>query len=90
MTKSLAEYRKEIDKVDEELLTILAKRFDIVREIGRLKKERNISPLDVKRWEEILEKINTQAKKLNLPKEFVEKIYNEIHQTALFIEKNNE
>ena len=30
---------KEIDNIDEELLKILAKRMDIVREIGKIKKE---------------------------------------------------
>ena len=39
--KTLEDYRKEIDKIDEELLHTLAKRFDVVRKIGKLKKENN-------------------------------------------------
>jgi chorismate mutase len=90
MKKTLEEYRKEIDTVDEELLTVLAKRFDIVREIGKLKKEKDLLPLDEKRWKEVLEKINAKAKKLNLPKAFTKNMYDEIHKAALMIERNDE
>ena len=90
MKKTLEEYRKEIDTVDEELLTILAKRFEIVREIGKLKKEKNILPLDEKRWEEVIKKINSKAKKLNLSNDFIKNMYDEIHKVALMIERNDE
>ena len=90
MKKTLGEYRKAIDEIDEELLKVLAKRFDVVNEIGKLKKEKNILPLDEKRWEEVMGKINNKAKKLNLPKTFVKKIYDEIHKAALMIERNDE
>jgi chorismate mutase len=90
MKKKLEEYRKEIDTIDQELLNILAKRFDIIREIGKLKKEKNILPLDEKRWEEVMGKINNKATKLNLPKIFVKNIYDEIHKAALMIERNDE
>jgi chorismate mutase len=90
MKKTLEEYRQEIDTVDEELLTVLAKRFDIVREIGKLKKEKKILPLDEKRWEEVIDKINNKATKLNLSKNFIKNIYDEIHKAALMIERNNE
>ena len=90
MKKTLEEYRQEIDTVDEELLTVLAKRFDIVREIGKLKKEKKILPLDEKRWEEVIDKINNKATKLNLSKNFIKNIYDEIHKAALMIERNDE
>ena len=90
MKKTLENYREEIDKIDEDLLNVLAKRFIVVREVGKLKKEKNIQPLDEKRWKIVLEKVKAKAKKYFLSEKFIEKIYEEIHQEALRIEKENE
>ena len=87
MNKTLEELRKEIDVIDEELLQVLAKRMHIVREIGKLKKEHNITPLDEDRWQEVLHQIIETAKKHNLPETSIKKIYELIHDTALSIEK---
>ena len=81
--KTLAVLRQEIDLLDEELLKIIAKRMDIVREIGNLKKEKNLETLDIDRWQSVLEKIKEAAKNNNLSEEFVEKLYHEIHQASL-------
>ncbi len=48
MDSLLADWRKQIDKIDEELINVLAKRINIVREIGKYKKENGIPPLDEK------------------------------------------
>jgi chorismate mutase len=90
MTKNLDDLRNEIDKADEELLHALSKRFSIVREIGKLKKEKNIPALDEKRWNEVLKKIIEKTEEHNLPKDLITKIYNEIHNAALTIEKDHE
>lgn len=86
MKKTLEDLRKEINKTDEQILSILAKRFAIVKEIGKLKREQNIAPLDEKRWQEVLEKIIETSKKHNISEELIKTIYEEIHKTALTIE----
>lgn len=88
MKKTLNDLRKEIDKVDEEILTALAKRMNIVREVGKLKKELNQPPLDEKRWKQVIQQLIKNAKQRNLPEELIIKLYNEIHQTALKIEEH--
>jgi chorismate mutase len=90
MKKTLQDLRKEIDEIDNELLRVIAKRIDIIREIGLLKKEIKIQPLDEKRWQEVVTRIRELAVKHNLPLELVEKIYEELHQEALKIEKKYE
>jgi len=85
--KILEELRRQIDNADDEIIHALAKRFAVVKEVGKLKKEKNIPPLDEKRWSEILNTITTKAKKLNLPEKLVLKLYEEIHQEALTLEK---
>jgi chorismate mutase len=87
MNKTLEELRIEINAVDDELVKILAKRLDIVREIGKFKKENNISPLDEKRWYEVLQRVLETAKKHNLSQNFIKKIYEEIHDVSLTIER---
>ena len=87
MNKTLEELRKEIDEIDEELLNILSKRMDVVRAIGKVKKENNRNPLDEKRWNDVLERIKSKSKNLSISEELVKKIYDEIHDAALKIEK---
>jgi len=90
MENPLEKLREEIDEIDNEIIALIAKRFRVVAAIGKVKKEKNIPPLDEKRWEKVVEKITQKAKENNVPVELVEKIYKEIHHTALSIEKNHE
>ncbi len=50
----LEELRSEIDKLDEELIDILRRRMNIVEEIGKYKKENNITILQLKRWSRVI------------------------------------
>ncbi len=52
---SLADFRKEIDLIDQELVQLLEKRFLIVHQIGLLKKELGLPVFDPKREKEVLE-----------------------------------
>ena len=90
MNKTLAELRNEINELDEKLVKILAKRFEVVKEIGQLKKDKDLSVLDEKRWQEVLNKALGNAKKHAVPEDLIEKIYEEIHTTAIEIEKKYE
>lgn len=85
--KSLEDWRKQIDILDEELLHVLAKRINIVRKIGKLKKARGIKLLDENRWQEILQSKLSKARSLNLPVDFIKKLYSLIHEYSLKIEK---
>jgi chorismate mutase len=87
MNKTLNDLRSEIDALDDELIQIIANRTAIVNEIGKLKKQNNIKPLDEKRWEEVLNRVLENAKKNNISKELIKKIYDQIHKAALEIEK---
>ena len=86
MKKTLDELREEINTIDDELIEVLAKRMDVVREIGKFKKENNLSTLDEKRWQEVLERVLETAKKYNLSQNLIKKIYEIIHNSALEIE----
>lgn len=55
MTK-LEQYREEIEKIDEQLFNLLAKRMNVSMRIGEYKKENNLPIFDAKREEELREK----------------------------------
>ena len=86
--KSLENLREQIDELDHELLCVLAKRMDIVREVGKYKQERGIPPLDEKRWQEVLRSKLLLALSLNISEKFIENIYNLIHEHALELEND--
>ncbi len=83
MNKHLAALRKELDEVDNTLLHILAKRMEIVSNIGKLKKIQNIPPLDKARWDEVVKTRTEIGKQLGLTEEFIITIWNTIHKESL-------
>ncbi|MDP3988256.1 MAG: chorismate mutase [Candidatus Levybacteria bacterium] len=85
--KDLKKLRVKIDKLDDELLEILSKRIEIVREIGKMKRKNHLPLFDKKRWEEILKSKLSKSKSLNLSEKFIEKLYAVIHEHSLEIEK---
>jgi chorismate mutase len=85
--RELWECRKEIDKIDLEILKLFAERFKIVLEVWKLKKENNIPPLDEKRWNEVLQKIVEKWKSFWLSGEFIVDVWERIHEESLEIEK---
>lgn len=88
MNDKLDNLRRQIDVFDEKLLLILARRIHIVREIGEIKKEHGVKPLDGKRWQGVLRSKLSKAHSLNLSEKFIEKLYNLIHEYSLEIESD--
>ena len=59
---NLDKHRKEIDKIDDNIIELLEQRFNLVVEIGQYKKEHNLPIYDSKREEEL---INNLLNKIN-------------------------
>ena len=85
-TENISVLRKQIDEIDEQLLTILAKRNRISMEIGTYKKENNMPVLQTGRYNEILEKRAHMGEAMNLDKEFVFAIMKAIHEESVRIQ----
>lgn len=77
------ELRTEIDKLDGELLQILANRLKVIDEIGQFKKENHITILQMKRWVGILEDRLAQGTHLGLKKEFLQQLLALIHEESI-------
>lgn len=87
-TKSrLEELRREIDKRDDELLSILSARFELAEKIGLLKKAEGITVLQNKRYQEIIDRITRKGMDLNLDKNFLETLYEIIHLESIKTQK---
>ncbi len=84
--ENIDELRARIDQMDDELLGILANRMKVAAEIGKYKKQNNITILQTGRWEKILEKVFKKGEENGLEKEFVEKIFTAIHQASIDIQ----
>ncbi|MEE9165969.1 MAG: chorismate mutase [Candidatus Neomarinimicrobiota bacterium] len=61
MDKRIAQLRKQIDEIDEEMIRLLAERIGLVEQLGQLKKELNLSAGDPEREKEIIDRLEKQA-----------------------------
>ncbi len=83
---ALEQYRSEIDKIDIELLDILARRMDIVREIAAYKKDHNITILQIKRWQNIINDRLTNGMNRDLDKDFLLKLLQLVHKESIQVQ----
>jgi chorismate mutase len=79
----LERLRKQIDALDQELLETLARRMEVVVQIGRYKKSRGLELRDEQRLQSLIEAQLARAETLKLPSELVTELYELIHSFAL-------
>jgi chorismate mutase len=82
----LAQLRRIIDSIDEEMIQILAKRMRVVEKIGEYKKENNVTIFQLERWNEIMQTRTTLGENLQLNAEFIQRILQEIHKESIQIQ----
>ncbi|MBX7050799.1 MAG: bifunctional 3-deoxy-7-phosphoheptulonate synthase/chorismate mutase type II [Flavobacteriales bacterium] len=75
--------RSRIDKVDEEIIQLIAKRMNITQELGRYKRDHNITILQVDRWKEIIDTRTMLADKLGLTREFIMHYLEQLHKESI-------
>ena len=85
-TENINVLRKKIDEIDEALLSILAKRMGISKEIGIYKKEHNMPILQSGRYSDILENREKQGVSLGLSTTFVHEIMKAIHEESVKVQ----
>jgi chorismate mutase len=75
--------RAKIDITDSKILELLGNRMKVAEEIGAIKKAKNVSVLQNKRWAEILEKMVADGEEKGLSEEFILKLFKAIHQESI-------
>jgi chorismate mutase len=83
MKTKLEELREQIDKIDHEVLNIMAERMSLAEQIGQYKKQNNITILQSNRWDEIVRTRLEEGKEKHLTNEFVMKLFEIIHQESI-------
>ncbi len=75
----LENLRKQIDATDEALVSLLAKRMNIVKKIRAVKLQQGLPSLDQNRWQEVLSSVVLKAKTHGLNTDLVREIWNSIN-----------
>jgi chorismate mutase len=79
----LEKMRQQINQLDDELMQLLGQRMKIADKIGQYKKENNITILQTRRWNEILDRACKKGEKLGLGKEFITKYLDAVHMESI-------
>ena len=81
--KSLEFLRHEINEIDEDLMNLLGERMKVARRIGEFKKSKDMTILQPKRWNEILQKAHEKGQANQLSKDFVTRFLRAIHDESI-------
>ncbi len=82
----MEEYRKEINSIDDELVRLLERRFNVVLKIGQYKKENNIPVYDETREKMVIENCVSRLENKNYSRH-IEDVYHQIMDTCKDLEK---
>lgn len=73
--RNIAELRKEIDRIDTQLLSLIKQRLEVAKEVGLYKKAHNLPIIDKAREKEVLEDKRKKALEANVNPELMQKIF---------------
>jgi chorismate mutase len=79
--------RKEIDAIDDDLIALLARRMECVKQIGSWKRNHNVSLFQLERWEQVLHDRVQSSVKRHLSESFARDLFEHIHEEALNVQE---
>jgi chorismate mutase len=82
----LKSLRSSIDKIDYEILELLASRSKLVHEIGLFKKENNITIFQPERWAEVVATRKQYGAEIHLSEELILDLVKNIHRESISIQ----
>lgn len=82
-TEELDLLRHRIDEIDNALIELLAKRMCISREIGRYKRECEMTAVQTNRYTEILYKRGAQGVLCGMSADFIKSVFENIHEESV-------
>lgn len=78
--------RNKIDNIDEKLIELLSERMVVSNQIAQVKKQSNLSVLQVNRWNKLLSDRIEYSKKKELSENFTKEIFELIHKESVRIQ----
>ncbi len=82
----MGEFRKQLNEIDEHVIELLGRRFEIIRAVGYYKKEQNIPMMQSKRVGEVKERCATLGLQYELDADFIKNLYGIIIDEACRVE----
>ncbi|MCM1349160.1 MAG: bifunctional 3-deoxy-7-phosphoheptulonate synthase/chorismate mutase type II [Firmicutes bacterium] len=82
-TESLSMLRQKIDRLDNELLEILAKRMNVSREIGRYKQEHKMSVVQAGRYNDVMRSRVKLGEEMGMGADFLRTVLLAIHDESV-------
>lgn len=82
-SESLAQLRQQIDRIDDELLEILARRMHVCREIGLYKREHDMPVVQAGRYNDLMQNRVDSAVELGMGAEFMKSVLAAIHEESV-------
>lgn len=79
----LSALRQQIDEIDNQLISMMATRMKVAREIGQVKQNSNMPILQSSRWEDVLSKNVNEGMKQDLSEEFLRRVFEAVHQESI-------
>ena len=85
--KDLAAYRKELDEIDEELMGLMARRFEVCRAVGAFKAKHGIPMMQPERVAQVKERAGEWGMSAGLNRQFGIDLYDLIVKEACRLEE---
>ena len=82
----LAPLREEIDTVDHEMLTLLARRMELSRQIAAVKHEQGMAVYQSKRWDAVMNDRLRLAHEMGLNENFTKDLLEKIHAESVRVQ----
>ncbi len=85
----LSQYRQEIDNIDKQIINLLAQRYELTKKVADYKNKNNLPSLQPERWQEVLNEKKAIWKKLWLPEDYIQELWDIMHKYSLKYQRNN-
>ena len=79
----LKEHRSEIDRLDDEIVSLLALRLSVIDRVAKIKAEKNIQPHLKDRVDEVIKRNSEMANILGADADLVATLYKQIIENAI-------
>lgn len=75
--------RQVMDGIDAEIIDLVARRMELSKKIGQVKKECNMTAYQPERWNEIVETRGNRAEQAGVSRELIIELYEKIHHHSI-------
>jgi len=79
----LEHFRSVIDDLDDQVIQYLSSRMEVAEKIGEYKRDNNVTILQVKRWDEIVNKRLNMGMAMGLSEGFIKNLLQLIHEESI-------